>query len=63
MPPMGFDDQPTIAFYTQDENACRLPSSSTCALILWLPRNVTEPAEITELIVKAIKMSAGFGHV
>jgi len=44
LPPCGFSDMLHIQFYDRPENeARRLPSASTCALILWLPRNVDDP--------------------
>ena len=60
IPPMGFDHKLRIEFYCQDVGCRRLPTSSTCALVMWLPRAV-EPEELQQMLTDAIRMSAGFG--
>lgn len=56
IPPCGFSKLIDIDFYS---DVGRLPSASTCALQLWLPR-VTDPDHITSVMVKTIKESYGF---
>ena len=63
IPPLDFDKRPTIEFYNQEQGQRRLPSSSTCSLILWLPRGILEPSEMADLMYQAINLSAGFGRV
>jgi len=64
LPPCGFSDMLHIQFYDRPENeARRLPLASTCALILWLPRNVDDPDVLWQLILDAISLSAGFGKL
>ena len=63
VPPCGFDHPLEIQFYSQEAGDRRLPSSSTCALILWLPRNINDPDMLWGMLVDALTMSAGFGKI
>jgi len=62
-PPCGFREPLHVQFYSQQGDSRRLPSASTCATILWLPRNVGEPDSLWQLLRDAIMMCAGFGKV
>ena len=67
VPPGGFrvsntPIQPSIAFFTKDCPG-RLPSSSTCGLVLYLPRGTTDPLAFHGEVIRGIKMSGGFGRV
>ncbi|XP_052257757.1 G2/M phase-specific E3 ubiquitin-protein ligase-like [Dreissena polymorpha] len=55
-PPCGFSKLIDVDFYTCEG---RLPSASTCALQLWLPR-VNNPDMISKLMYRALKESYGF---
>ncbi|XP_052215909.1 uncharacterized protein LOC127834252 isoform X10 [Dreissena polymorpha] len=55
-PPCGFSKLIDVDFYTCGD---RLPSASTCALQLWLPR-VNNPDMISKLMYRALKESYGF---
>jgi len=64
VPPGGFEHKLQLQFYSRTCNEQRrLPSSSTCALILWLPRDCREPDDLMEMLKDAVTMSAGFGKV
>jgi hypothetical protein len=41
----------------------RLPSSTTCSMTLWLPRDVSEPNDLTKMMIDSIELSAGFGKL
>ena len=56
VPPCGFSKDIDIDFYSSES---RLPSVSTCALQLWLPR-VSDPDKISKLMIRAVKESCGF---
>jgi len=59
----GFPDPLQIEFYSKAGNDRRLPSASTCACTLWLPRNVSEPDSMWELLEDAINLSGGYGKI
>ena len=61
IPPCGFDSNLTVDFY--EAAGRRLPSAATCSMTLWLPRNVSDPDELWNLLKDAIHMSAGFGKI
>lgn len=63
IPPLGFPVQCTVSFYSQEEGSRRLPSSSTCALTLYLPRGVTEENDFRALMSDSLTGSYGFGKV
>jgi len=67
LPPCGFESALTVQFYSQETSGAyklrRLPSSSTCGLILWLPRDVDDPDCLWSMLVDAVKLSAGFGKI
>ena len=63
IPPTGFQHQLRLQFYSSVPDVRRLPSASTCAMIMWLPRNVGEPDAMWQLLCDAINMSAGFGKL
>jgi len=63
IPQSGFEQQLKIEFYPQEADVRRLPSSSTCVMFLWLPRDVSEPDILLQMLVDAVKMSAGFGKI
>ncbi|XP_053409191.1 G2/M phase-specific E3 ubiquitin-protein ligase-like isoform X2 [Mercenaria mercenaria] len=56
IPPCGFSKLIDVDFYTIEG---RLPSTSTCALQLWLPR-VTDPGMITTTMVRVLTGYYGF---
>lgn len=67
VPPGGFQVDnnpihPSIAFFTKDEPG-RLPSSSTCGLVLYLPRGITDKDLLRQELTRAILESGGFGRV
>ncbi|XP_039525893.1 G2/M phase-specific E3 ubiquitin-protein ligase-like [Pimephales promelas] len=63
VPPLGFPHNCEIQFYDQEPGSQRFPFSSTCALILYLPRGITEEAIFKDLMQMSIKGSVGFGKV
>lgn len=63
VPPLGFQRKCEIQFYEQETGVKRIPYSSTCALILYLPRGVTEEEVFKDLMQLAMKESFGFGKV
>jgi len=63
IPPIGFSHNLSVQFYSQEPKQRRLPSASTCSMVLWLPRNVGEPDTLWDLLTDAIRMSAGFGKI
>ncbi|OWF53493.1 G2/M phase-specific E3 ubiquitin-protein ligase-like [Mizuhopecten yessoensis] len=62
IPPAGFPSKISIMFYEVDAEETRLPSVSTCALHLNLPRGST-PENLTSLFLRAVKESEGFGKI
>lgn len=63
LPPLGFHKKAEIDFYTQDNTCRRLPSASTCSMVLFLPRGVQDETELEKLLTEAVKGSLGFGKV
>ncbi|KAA0701574.1 hypothetical protein E1301_Tti022883 [Triplophysa tibetana] len=63
IPPLDFPHKCSIEFYDQEEGSCRLPFSSTCALVLYLPRGIAQEDELRDLLTFALKGSLGFGKV
>ncbi|KAA0712533.1 hypothetical protein E1301_Tti019071 [Triplophysa tibetana] len=63
LPPLGFPQKCSIEFYDQEEGCRRIPFSSTCALILFLPRAMTQEDGFMELMRLAVKGCFGFGKV
>ncbi len=61
--PCGFDKKLLISFYPMEEGVKRLPSASTCALCLWLPRGAENPEEFQTLVEYAINGTQGFGKI
>lgn len=61
VPPLGFPRECEIQFYDQEPGSQRIPYSSTCALVLYLPRGITEETDFKELMLLALKCSFGFG--
>lgn len=57
IPPCGFTKQVDLDFYPCEDQ--RLPSASTCALQLWIPR-VTDPDMVSAMMLRAVKESHGF---
>lgn len=62
IPPLGFDEKPTLNFYTNEDNVRRLPWSSTCTNALYLPRNCS-PDILKEMIIQSVSEGHGFGKV
>lgn len=58
-PALGFEDTPELMF-TDEE---RLPTASTCAPSLVLPRNVSGYSEFKKMMSLSILGSHGFGSV
>jgi len=64
IPPGGFGQMLQLQFYSRgSDERRRLPSASTCSLILWLPRDCSDPEDFMSMIKDAVNMSAGFGKV
>lgn len=63
VPPMGFMKDLSVEFYPKVPGERRLPSASTCALCLWLPRGVVDEDEMGQLMSDAVMLSAGFGKI
>jgi len=69
VPPLGFHVQPSIDFFTREPDIRnggylnRLPSSSTCGLVLFLPRGITVPDDFEQAMITAIHSSGGFGKL
>ncbi|XP_062302074.1 G2/M phase-specific E3 ubiquitin-protein ligase-like [Osmerus eperlanus] len=61
IPPLGFQEQPTIEFYDQEQGRSRMPYASTCALTFYLPRGLDSEYRMKEMVTSAIKNSLGFG--
>lgn len=61
IPPLGFDDHLTIAFYDQQDHVKRIPWSSTCTLTLYLPRGFDDTQEFKLLMRMALMNGVGFG--
>ena len=63
VPPCGFREPLTLAFYAQEEGIVRLPNCHTCAMILRLPRGAEDPEIFQKLLEFAIKGTQGFGKI
>jgi len=63
VPPCGFEDYLQIQFFSCTGSERRLPTASTCSLVLWLPRNISEPQCMWSLLYDAVNMSGGFGKI
>ncbi|XP_071821218.1 uncharacterized protein [Apostichopus japonicus] len=61
IPPIGFEKQIDISFYTPVEGIKPYPTSSTCGLELHLPRGITDADKFARLMTEAILCSPGFG--
>ena len=62
-PPAGFEDVLQICFYTPELGCKRLPSSSTCGLVLSLPRGIEDPDELESMLLYTLKETQGFGRM
>ena len=60
IPPLGFDGHLAIEFFSNEVGAKRLPTVSTCSMVLSLPRAIEEVEEFTILMDRAILDSGGF---
>jgi HECT-domain (ubiquitin-transferase) len=60
-PPLGFATKLKICFYTAIDGERRLPTSSTCGMVLFLPRGMSEPEQLSEMLTYAVANSGGFG--
>ena len=58
IPPLGFDKDLGVSFVSGEIR--RLPSASTCGMVLQLWRGYTDPDEFSADMVKAIRWSGGF---
>lgn len=63
VPPTGFKSYLSIEFFPKVPEERQMPSASTCALCLWLPRGVVDEDEMVQLVSDAITMSTGFGKI
>jgi len=61
--PCGFHKDFIIDFYTPETGVYRLPSASTCALTLYLPRGIEEPEVLSEMMRRALTECQGFGFI
>ncbi|XP_022107159.1 uncharacterized protein LOC110988173 isoform X4 [Acanthaster planci] len=62
-PPAGFNHKLHIQFFSQETGVRRLPSSSTWAMVLWLPRGVEDPQQFQAMMTNAILETQGFGKM
>ena len=62
LPPRGFKKKIDIQFYTSDPGTKRLPSASTCGLVLFLPRGVN-PEDFKIFMLRSLKESQGFHKI
>ncbi|XDV25363.1 hypothetical protein PO909_029288 [Leuciscus waleckii] len=58
VPPLGFPHNCEIQFYDQEPGSQRIPYYSTTALILYLPRSITEESMFKDLIPDSNIVSA-----
>ena len=64
LPPCGFPSRLQLCFCSRGpDESHRLPSASTCALVLWLPRDVDDPEVMWQRLVDSVSLSAGFEKV
>jgi len=64
LPPCGFPSRLELCIYSRGlDETRRLPSASTCALVLWIPRDVDDPEVMRQMLIDSISLSAGFGKV
>ena len=65
VPPGGFADPARlrIEFFTVEPGSRRLPSSSTCGLVLLLPRGVEDPDEFAKTMSYVLLNTEGFGRL
>ncbi|KAJ8030948.1 G2/M phase-specific E3 ubiquitin-protein ligase [Holothuria leucospilota] len=61
IPPLGFDKQVDIHFFSVTPGVKPLPTASTCGLELHLPRGMDEADEFTKMMIEAIVCSPGYG--
>ena len=63
-PPLtGFDQPLSIQFFSQEPGMQRLPSSSTCGLVLMLPRGTTDAEKFRNTMTFVLKNTYGFGKL
>lgn len=62
IPPMGFGEQPTVAFKKRHEAGSALPSASTCTNRLYLPAHDTYEAFRYKFLF-GVTCAVGFGNV
>ena len=65
VPPGGFKDPSKlrIDFFAAEPGIKRLPSASTCGLVLQLPRGVEDVEEFEETMTFVVQDTEGFGRV
>ncbi|KAK5869539.1 hypothetical protein PBY51_024247 [Eleginops maclovinus] len=62
LPPLGFPRLISLCFFSQDASmsgVC-LPHTSTCTLEFFLPRGVSAPADLMEMLSRAMHVALGF---
>ena len=62
VPPMGFDEQPSVSFKNPDEVGGALPSASTCSNTMYLPVHDTY-GTFKDKFLFGITCAVGFGNV
>ena len=63
VPHFGFPEKIKIEFYSTETGVRRLPNVSTCAFIMYLPRGISDPDYLKEILIQAMQESAGFGKI
>ena len=64
IPPMGWSEQPSIAFKTTLDTGSDLPSASTCVNRLFLPTTHWDNYDVFKYkFVFAVNCAVGFGQV
>lgn len=63
VPPRGFPKCIDIKFFLSPEGIRRLPSVSTCALELYLPRGIADPEAFKDIMLQSLKDSQGFERI
>ena len=62
-PPSGFGKLIDVEFYTQEVGIKRLPFTSTCALMLNLPRGISSQEEMENMMQVVLLQGLGFGKI
>ncbi len=64
VPPLGFEEEPSIVFNAEDEAKSDLPTSSTCTNTLFIPTtNHNDCEKFKYKFAQGITCAVGFGQV